>query len=49
LIKRLTIAIDNYFWIDEEATPEEKGSYYKFGITVNVLSIVVFVVVYGIL
>ncbi|MGE7840735.1 hypothetical protein ACQKNX_08080 [Lysinibacillus sp. NPDC093712] len=49
MIKKLTIVIDNYFWIDDEATPEEKRSYYKFGITFNTLSIAMFILVKGFL
>ncbi|WP_342532745.1 hypothetical protein MHB40_14865 [Lysinibacillus sp. FSL K6-0057] len=44
MIKKLTAVIDDFLWLEDD-TPEEKASYYKFGVTMNVVAVALFVMV----
>lgn len=43
MISKIKSVLDDFLWMDDDSQ-EEKVSYYKFGITVNVLSVALFLV-----
>ncbi|MFJ3388795.1 hypothetical protein [Lysinibacillus sp. NPDC086135] len=43
MISKIKSTLDDFLWMDDDS-PEDKASYYKFGITVNVLSIALFLI-----
>lgn len=41
MISKIKSVVDDFLWMDDDSK-EDKDSFYKFGITVNVVSIALF-------
>ncbi|MCL1700817.1 hypothetical protein [Lysinibacillus sp. Bpr_S20] len=43
MISKIKSAVDDFLWMDDDSK-EDKASYYKFGVTVNVVSVALFLI-----